>query len=822
VSVANHPPELHNIGPKVVAINSKLSITLDAIDVDGDHLTYSVYGDLPEGASFFKSYGKFEWTPSELTVAFLTFVVTDGNGGSDKETVEITVVSEKFNQKPVFQPVGDQVVEVGVAYTLQLQASDPNGDALFFDTEEPLPAGALLDGNAGHVSWTPAVPQQGQTYEVVFTVTDGTELVSMSVLFHVIAPGQNKPPSFKPIVEQVATAGQVYSLLVEATDPDDDALVYALVDGLPVPDGLMLDVETHTIQWVPTEEQANKTYSIHVSVNDGKYTIQTVIDITVLSTTINPGDCTDDVFEPNQQWQSAQSVTVGEYLNLSICDTPQSPVDVDWYKISMSSGQTLSITLTFSHNGGDLDVHVLVPGSPPVVVASAESASDDELLSFPIPADGLYYIRVVGVGGSVFANPYHMTVSTAGVGCQDDIYENNDSFVVATPLVAPQTLSDTQFCPADRDVYSVPVDCGQDLSATIYFKNVDGNLDLSLYRSSNLDEPWLTSFTQEDSENVNYTSAAIKEDVYVVVDGNPPESTVSAYTLSLSTSGKAVCSEDVYEPNDSKLEAVKLNLPADSLGDISFCCSTDWFFVPLTIGDSLSVDISAPSNAGLKTELRGPDGQTILAEGTPTATGSTIEWKNSPDFGNHYLVLEGAPGMIYNLVSSVQAFDGCSNSKNCDSDTICNVALASCVSDNCTTKDECPSGQSMPCLDGHCADGCTYHADCRLDYKCKGFDVGRYCGNPGSAKTGDPCVEFADCAGASSCPYQDHGGYCTNIGCASNAECKDGGDCVSHGSIQLCAKKCTTNSDCRIDDGYSCQPNQLVNGVPTQVCLPTF
>ncbi len=821
VSTINHPPELHKIGPKTVTVNTPLVIELEATDVDGDGLLFSVYGDVPPDSAFYKSAGRFEWTPTETTVIFLTFVVSDGYD-TDRETVEVTVVTEQVNQKPVFQPIGDQVVEVGVAYELQLQASDPNGDPLVFATEEPLPAGALLEGTTGVMKWTPAAPQQGEIYPVVFTVTDGSDVTTLAVTFHVIAPGQNKPPVFQPVSEQVAYVGQAYSLTVQATDPDDDPLTYGLVEDVPSPDGLTLDATTHTIHWVPSDAHGGKTYSVTVWASDATYKTVWTVDIAVLTTTITPGDCINDLFEPNNTWQQASTVTVDQYLNLSICDTPQSPIDVDWYKISMIAGQTLSVTLTFEHAGGDLDVHILVPGSPPVSVAAAESTTDNEMLTFPIPADGLFFIRVVGVGSSIFTNPYHMTVSTSGTGCDDDLYENNDSFGSATALDGNITITDTQFCPADRDVYKVSVGCGEDLTATVAFDNTLGNLDCSLYRSSDLETPVAISSTEANTETVSYQAAVLAEDLYVVVDGNPSESTANGYSLAIQLSGAATCTDDLQEPNDSKLEAVILKPPSDQLGDLTLCCSSDWFYVPLKMGDSLAITVSFSGSGSVAAELRGPDALTVVAEGKPNADGLSITLANSPDFGNHYLVLEGPPGILYNLVMTVAPFDGCTTSKTCENNNICQKSTATCVDDECTEKTDCPFGQSMPCLDGHCTDGCTYDADCRLMYRCKGFDVGRYCGLPGTAGIGDGCGSYEDCGGNASCPYQDHGGYCTNIGCASNAECPSGSHCVPFGGHQLCGKICTSNSDCRTDEGYTCQPNELVSGIPTKVCLPSF
>ncbi|MCU0666658.1 MAG: putative Ig domain-containing protein, partial [Candidatus Omnitrophica bacterium] len=90
VTNTNRAPVLASIGAQSVNEGQTLSITLAASDADNDTLTYSA-SNLPQGATL--SAATFSWTPSYSQAGSyqVTFGVSDGNGGSDSETVTLTV-----------------------------------------------------------------------------------------------------------------------------------------------------------------------------------------------------------------------------------------------------------------------------------------------------------------------------------------------------------------------------------------------------------------------------------------------------------------------------------------------------------------------------------------------------------------------------------------------------------------------------------------------------------------------------------------------------------------------------------------------------------
>ena len=111
------------------------------------------------------------------------------------------------NEAPVLQRIGDQGVPKDGSLTLELVASDPDGDNLTYSVSGN-PAGSSLSGNT--FRWTPT--GESETHRVTFTVKDGkggtdTETITLRVVafqFKLIAHSINTElPSFVNILFQV-------------------------------------------------------------------------------------------------------------------------------------------------------------------------------------------------------------------------------------------------------------------------------------------------------------------------------------------------------------------------------------------------------------------------------------------------------------------------------------------------------------------------------------------------------------------------------------------------------------------------------------------
>ncbi|MCE5187067.1 MAG: putative Ig domain-containing protein [Planctomycetaceae bacterium] len=111
----------------------------------------------------------------ELTVASMTV-------SAPVQTLRFSA-SNILNTPPMLDGVAEQTVSVGQALQFTISATDPDGDALAYSASG-LPQGAMFNGTS--FAWTPSAAQVG-TYQVTFTVSDGSDSTSVAVTITVTA-----------------------------------------------------------------------------------------------------------------------------------------------------------------------------------------------------------------------------------------------------------------------------------------------------------------------------------------------------------------------------------------------------------------------------------------------------------------------------------------------------------------------------------------------------------------------------------------------------------------------------------------------------------
>lgn len=92
----NKAPVLDGIGAKSVVVNNPLTFTAHATDANAlDTISYSL-SLFPAGATISSTTGVFSWTPNNAspTTTSATIVASDGKGGTDSETITITVLPD--------------------------------------------------------------------------------------------------------------------------------------------------------------------------------------------------------------------------------------------------------------------------------------------------------------------------------------------------------------------------------------------------------------------------------------------------------------------------------------------------------------------------------------------------------------------------------------------------------------------------------------------------------------------------------------------------------------------------------------------------------
>ncbi|MDD9933777.1 MAG: putative Ig domain-containing protein, partial [Myxococcales bacterium] len=127
---------------------------------------------------------------------------------------------------PVLGSIGNRAVVVGNTLSLQIGATDPDGDALVYAVAPlPLPAGAAFDGQTGLFTYRPLSTDVG-SYTLTFSVDDGNRVDSETITLDVQAPAPGTPTSLSGVVLDSVDADN------GMTTPVPGATVLELATGL--------------------------------------------------------------------------------------------------------------------------------------------------------------------------------------------------------------------------------------------------------------------------------------------------------------------------------------------------------------------------------------------------------------------------------------------------------------------------------------------------------------------------------------------------------------------------------------------------------------
>ncbi len=259
VAAANRPPVITSSAIGTGAEASPYAYQIVATDPDGDALSYQLT-QAPSGMTV-SATGLIAWTPTAAQTGpqSVSLDVTDGRGGKATQTFTVTVAAA--NRPPVITSSAIGVGTAGSAYSYQVVATDPDGDALTYQLTQA-PSGMTVSAT-GLIAWTPTAAQTGPQ-SVSLDVTDGRGGKATQT-FTVTVAAANRPPVITSSAIGVGTAGSAYAYQVVATDPDGDALSYQLTQA---PSGMTVSA-TGLIAWTPTAAQTGPQ-SVSLDVTDGR------------------------------------------------------------------------------------------------------------------------------------------------------------------------------------------------------------------------------------------------------------------------------------------------------------------------------------------------------------------------------------------------------------------------------------------------------------------------------------------------------------------------------------------------------------------------
>ncbi|PKL88145.1 MAG: hypothetical protein CVV23_11695 [Ignavibacteriae bacterium HGW-Ignavibacteriae-2] len=275
----NALPNLVLVSSVSVNEGSLLTIGVKATDANNDVLTYSATG-LPSGAVFVND--TLKWTPTfaQANVYTVKFTAADNYGGIDSANVVITV--NDINVVPQFVNVlQDTTINEGQSLEFQYTGSDFDNDTLKFALVGG-PTGAMMS-ESGLFKWTPDFDQAGVYDLIVASLTD--KAVSVYDTAKITVTNVNRVPGFvKVLPDTLVKGGTTLAFTYTATDPDNDAVIFAKVSG---PDDLTVSA-AGVLSWV-IPISTSGVYTVVTSVSDG---VATVLDTAVVTVQIGAYEVT--------------------------------------------------------------------------------------------------------------------------------------------------------------------------------------------------------------------------------------------------------------------------------------------------------------------------------------------------------------------------------------------------------------------------------------------------------------------------------------------------------------------------------------------------
>lgn len=277
VQLANNIPVLDPIGDKIVVVGNELTFTVNAVDADGDTITYSkdvAKGDLDSAS------GVYSWIPNNGDIGIHTVIVSsdDGHGGIDSETIKITVTN---NQPMTYMPP-TPVNLVCTQGNFWIYCTWQPGEGNNTDSYNINIDGILTNETTDNSVNITTGPHQQKNISIRSYNNSGEGSLNPVPVSKDVQMNNNMPVQ-TAIGNKVVIVGQILTFTVHATDPDGDTITYntSATKG-------SFNSSTATYSWTPNSSDAG-TYTWSFCSKDS-YEVSTCETMTITVNTNNGGN----------------------------------------------------------------------------------------------------------------------------------------------------------------------------------------------------------------------------------------------------------------------------------------------------------------------------------------------------------------------------------------------------------------------------------------------------------------------------------------------------------------------------------------------------
>ncbi|HMP75128.1 MAG TPA: hypothetical protein PKE12_02415 [Kiritimatiellia bacterium] len=597
------PPQIQPLAPVRARVGELLAFSVLVSEPNGDAVALSLQQG-PAGAVFDPGDGRsglFQFTPDVAQGGELHDLVFTA---SDADGVHTSVVPLIVGAPPVMEPLADVAVLAGQTASFTVAASDPNGDPKTFVMSGAPPDATLAGtGDTREFSHTALVSEKGRQFLITFEVSeiDGSHSRSMTLRVQ-------GPPEFTAIPPQRIAVTNLLELVVQAVDPDGDAMSFSMSNAPP---GAVFEPGESggVFRYTPTPEEGANNYTarFYAAAADGVGELEVPILVGV-----------------PPELSAPSSLSVAKYNTLE-------------FGVQASDANDDPLTLTASP----------LPPNAEFVVNGNTGAVQFTPAAFQ--GDQTYTVVVTASDGLDGAATREVTIQVL----DDDMYEQNDLREQAVDFNAFRGL----YRPAkqaDDDWYFIDLPFGrQRISAALQFAP-----DAEALRLLLINEQGATVGQSTGADS----SAALQLDSpffgrhYLLVQGDDKG---RGYALTWDHADSwdgCTGADDVYAPNHSLATAAAVEAGqwlSAQLG-IGLAGEPDWFAVDIPPGEeALSItgrygQVSHP----LHLEVYDPHGARI---GLATGVNGVVAWSGALEMPGTYAVRVAAvdePACIpYDLIA---------------------------------------------------------------------------------------------------------------------------------------------------------------------------
>ncbi|MDY6792122.1 MAG: Ig-like domain-containing protein [Thermodesulfobacteriota bacterium] len=419
IQPVNDPP---TAGDDVVTTNEDTPLTAITVlsndtDPDGDTLGVDDFTQPAHGTTGSNGDGTLTYTPDENfngTDSF-NYTISDGNGGMDTATVNITI--NPVNDAPVANSQSVTLNEDETA-SITLTASDADGDTLTYQIVSN-PSHGTLTGTAPDLNYTPNDNYHGSDF-FTFRANDGTVDSGDATVTITINP-VNDPPVADAGPNQTALQGSVVTLNGSgSSDIDGDTITYSWTF-VSVPTGSTAVLSDPSMVNPTFSADLIGTYEVQLIVSDGTIdgapdtVMVNIVDLPTVEITAGPTAILTD--------ESSTLTWTSTYADTCVIEPGIGSVALNGSYI-VSPTETTTYTITATNPGGaataSATVTVNVPpavsfSASPATIAQGGSATLSWSSENAHSAHIDHGVGSVSTNGTLSVTPEHTTTYTLAV-----------------------------------------------------------------------------------------------------------------------------------------------------------------------------------------------------------------------------------------------------------------------------------------------------------------------------------------------------------------------------------------------------------------------